>query len=139
MSGFCHRFINYTEIEPVPVLAADKQMFEANGKGNMYIYLPNGDQEPSCILLTNMLFAPLMGITLVSISHIATAGSTIVFTGNICKIYNKERIVVGVIKVKGGLYRVYTSSSESGAHVVSAKEALSIDELHCYLGHVSHE
>ena len=24
MSDFCHRFINYTEIEPVPVLAADK-------------------------------------------------------------------------------------------------------------------
>lgn len=139
MSGFRHRFINYTETEPVPVLAADKRTFNANGKGDMYIYLPNGDQEPSRILLTNVLFAPSMGITLVSISRIAAAGSTVVFTGNICKIYNKERIVVGVIKVKGGLYRVYTSSSEAGAHVVSTKEALSIDELHRYLGHVSHE
>ena len=114
-------------------------MFEANGKGDMYIYLPNGDQEPSRILLKNVLFAPSMGITLVSISCIAAAGSTVMFTGNICKIYNKERIVVGVIKVKGGLYRVYTSSSKAGAHVFSAKEALSSDKLHCYLGHVSHE
>lgn len=139
MSGFRHRFLNYVEIEPVPILAADKRTFNATGKGNMYIYLPNGDQDPLRILLTNVLFAPSMGITLVSISCVAAAGATVVFIGNVCKIYNKERDMVGVIKVKGGLYRVYISSSEAGAHAVGVKEALSIDKLHRYLGHVSHE
>jgi len=44
MSGFCHRFINFIEIKPVPITAADKQTFEAIGKGDMYIYLSNPTQ-----------------------------------------------------------------------------------------------
>jgi len=139
MSRFHHRFIKFTKIESVPITAVDKRTFKATGKGDMYVYLPNGKQAASRVLLRNVLFAPSMGVTLISISRITSAGSTVVFTGNICKVYNKNKEVVGEIKVKGGLYRVYTSCSKDGAHAASNTEILSINELHRRLGHISHE
>ena len=141
MSGFYHRFINFTEIEPVPITAADKRKFQATGKGDMYVHIPNSSesQPNSRMLLKDVLYAPSMGVTLVSISRIAGAGSTVVFTGNVCKIYSRNKKVIGEIKVKGGLYRVHMSSSKAQAYGVTTKEALSINELHRRLGHVSHE
>jgi len=105
----------------------------------MYVYLPNGEQPASRVLLKDVLFAPSMGVTLISISQITGAGSIIVFTGNICQIYNKEKQAIGEIKVKGGLYRVFTSSSKTEAYIASTNEKFSINELHHHLGHVSHE
>ena len=141
MSGFYHRMINYTEIDPVPIRTADKRTFQATGKGDMYIYLPNRDKSNSQILLKDVLYAPKMGITLVSISRVAGAGSTVVFTGNVCRIYSKDREIIGEIKVKGGLYRVLTKGTKAYAYTATPnnEEILSIDELHRRLGHVSHD
>ena len=100
MSRFYHRLINYVNIDPIPIKTADKQSFQAIGKGDMYVYLPNRDKTNSRILLKDVLYAPKMGITLVSVSRIARAGSTVVFTGNVCRIYSKDRNIVGEIKVK---------------------------------------
>ena len=135
MSGFHHKFINFVEIEPIPITAADKQTFKATGKGDMQIYLPNGNS----VLLKSVLYAPSMSITLVSISQIANAGSTVVFSRDICKIYDKNRKVIGEIEGKGGLYCVYSSNQASRAHVADTKETVSIDKLHHCLGHVLHE
>ena len=41
MSGFRHKFLDFTRIEPVPIITADKRSFEATGKGNMYVHIPN--------------------------------------------------------------------------------------------------
>ena len=78
MSGFRHRFLNFVEIVPKPISTADKQTFSAMGKGDMYINIPNGDLPPSKILLKDVLYAPTMAVTLVSISRITAAGSTVV-------------------------------------------------------------
>src|SRR5271168_4306514 len=80
-----------------------------------------------------------MGVTLVSISRIAAAGSTVVFAGDACRIYDKDRKIVGRIKVKGGLYHVYATRPIEGEYAGKTKEVLMIDELHRHLGHVSHE
>ena len=61
MSGFYHRFINFTDIEPVPITAVDKRKFQATRKGDMYVYIPNGSQPNSHILLKDVLYAPSMG------------------------------------------------------------------------------
>ena len=89
---------------------------------------------------------PRMEITLVSISCIVKAGSTVVFTGSVCRIYSKDRDVIGEIRVKkavstkGSLYRVLTSGSKATAYTTHVdKEVLSLDELHRHLGHVSHD
>jgi len=142
MTGFHHRLTNYVDISPVPIKTADKRSFEAIGKGDMYVYLPNRESN-SRILLKDVLYAPTMGITLVSISRIAGAGSTVVFTGNVCRIYSKDRDVIGEIRVKGGLYRVLMKGTKAYAYTATLpdnnNEALSLDELHRRLGHVSHD
>ena len=140
MSGFFHRLTNYVKIPPIPILTADKQSFQAISKGDMYVYLPNGDKSNSRILLTDVLYTPKMGITLVSISRIAKAGSTVVFTGSICCIYSKERAIIGEIKVRGGLYRVLTSGTKARVYTAHEEDkTLSLDKLHRRLGHVSHD
>jgi transposase InsO family protein len=139
MSGFLHKFFNFVEIDPIPITAADKRTFQATGRGDMYVHVPNRDEINSRILLKDVLYAPMMGVTLVSISRIAGAGATVVFSGNLCTILNKDRKVIGVIKMKGGLYRVFSPTSGNGAYSSQAMELLTIDELHRRLGHVSHE
>ena len=139
MSGFIHKFVNFIKIDPIPITAADKRTFQAIGKGDMYVNIPNKSRTNSQILLKDVLYAPSMGVTLVSISKIASAGSTVVFTGNFCRIYNKNRVMIGEIKVKGGLYRVHYSASGVEGYSVQTNEILTVDELHRRLGHVSHE
>ena len=140
MSGFFHRFINYSKVEPIPIITADKRTFQAIGKGDMYVYLPNGDKPNSRILLKDVLYTPRMGITLVSISRIAKAGSTVVFTGSVCRVYSKDCEVIGEIRVRNGLYRVLTSRSNASTYTTHVdEEILSLDELHRHLGHVSHD
>jgi hypothetical protein len=41
MSEFYYRLINYVDTNPVPIRTADKCSFQAIGKGDMYVYLPN--------------------------------------------------------------------------------------------------
>ncbi|KAK0437093.1 uncharacterized protein EV420DRAFT_1280891, partial [Desarmillaria tabescens] len=36
-----HRLMNYTAIKPRGIMAADKKKFEALGKGDMHIMIPN--------------------------------------------------------------------------------------------------
>jgi hypothetical protein len=139
MSGLRHRFINLMEIKPKPITAADKRTFSAIGQGDMYVYLPDDNSSRSRVLLKNVLYAPDMGVTLVSISRIAAAGSIVVFAGDTCRIYDKERKIIGKIRVKGGLYRVYATRPIEGEYAGKVKEVLTIDELHRRLGHVSHE
>ena len=139
MSGYFHRFLNFVKIEPIPITAADKRMFQATVKGDMYIRIPNRTQPSSRILLKDVLYASSMGVTLVSISKITSAGSTIIFTRDFCRIFGKNRVMLGEIKVKRGLYHVYSSTSEVQGYSAEEKEPLTIDEFHRHLGHVSQE
>ena len=131
MSGFHHKFVDIIKIESIPITAADKRTFKATGKGKMLIHLPNGDHGPSRVYLMNALYALSMGVTLVSISRIAKSGCTVVFSGDVCQIYNSNKDQIGEIKERQGLYQVLMSNSGEKANVASAKEALSINELHC--------
>ncbi|KAF8547571.1 hypothetical protein OG21DRAFT_1424569, partial [Imleria badia] len=56
----CHeRFLNFVSIPPKPIRGADNGMFNAIGKGELPIFLPNGDTQ-SWILLKDVLYAPSM-------------------------------------------------------------------------------
>ena len=80
-----------------------------------------------------------MGVMLVSISKIVSAGSMVVFTGDFCRIYNKNKMLVGGIEVKGGLYCIFYSKTGTKGYSAQINEVLSINELHRCLGHVSHD
>ena len=62
-----------------------------------------------------------------------------IFAGDVCRIYDSERKIIGYIKVKGGLYRVYATRPPGGEYARKTKEVLTINELHRRLGHVAHE
>ena len=139
MSGFRHKFIDIIKIEPVPITAADKRTFQATAKGKMLVHIPNGDKGTSQVYLLDALYSASMGVTLISISRIAKARSTIVFQGSFCRIYNQAKVRIGEIREKGGLYRVFMLNSEEGANAVGTGEAISLDDLHRRLGHISHD
>jgi len=106
MSGYRHRFTNFVTTDPYPITTADKRTFNAIGKGDMYIYVPNEDGHLK-ILLRDVLFAPSMGVTLVSISRMTTAGSTAIFSGSSCRLYTSSWKLLGRVDMHQGLYRVF--------------------------------
>ena len=65
----CHRLINFQPIQPQEILAADKKHFEAIGKEDMFVQVPNGDKSKK-VYVKNMLYAPNLGVTLLSVIHI---------------------------------------------------------------------
>ena len=134
MSSRLQEFITYTPIKPKPIRAADKRTFDAVGKGDLRIEVPNGERSSS-IVLKNVLHCPSVGPTLVSISKIAAAGATVVFQGTTCRIFNSKNENIGEIGVQGGLYKVMHNQDE---HAGAAGEiTISLDDMHRRMGHIS--
>jgi len=69
MSPFSKRFTNYHSIPPHTITAADKRVFYAVGTRDLMIEVPNGESSTP-ITLKDVLPAPDMGITIVSVSWI---------------------------------------------------------------------
>lgn len=116
MTPFRHRLINFTPITSRPITAADKRVFHATGKGDMRIEVPNGNTTTT-ILLKDVLYAPDMGITIVSISRIASAGYAALFRANFCRIFDSKQRRIGHVPVtSNGLYRVDHVALPYGSH-----------------------
>jgi hypothetical protein len=60
------------------ITAADKQYFQAIGKGDLHNKILNGSSTTT-ILLKNVLHCPDMGLTLVLIGKITNAGYKVIF------------------------------------------------------------
>jgi hypothetical protein len=81
--------------------------------GEMMIDLPDG-AEVSQLRITEVLYSPNVGYTLVSIRQLNDCGFTITFGGGKCKIMAPDGTRVGEFpKVRQGLYRVTLSSTET--------------------------
>ena len=92
MSGHRHRFATFAKIKPKPITAADARVFYATGKGDLCLEVPNGGSM-SKFLLKEVLFAPSMGVTLVSISKVTDAGLSVLFHGEICRIFDSSKVI----------------------------------------------
>ncbi|THG92498.1 hypothetical protein EW026_g8418 [Hermanssonia centrifuga] len=136
MFPYYHRFLNFQSITPKPIGAADNRTFKAIGKGDMYVDVPNGETT-SRVLLTDVLYAPDMGVTLISISRIDASGSSILFKSGKCCLYNPVDDLVGKIPVVDGLYCVYHPKHIDYAGRV--KDVLTVEELHRRMGHISYD
>jgi len=77
MSPYIDAFTEFTFIEPKPISAADNRTFKAVGKGTMKVIIPNGDRQ-TAVQLSNVLYAPTIAFTLISLSRADTAGYTTV-------------------------------------------------------------
>jgi hypothetical protein len=115
MSPFREKFTTYREIVPCVIIAADKWVFYAIGVGDLKIEVPHGESSTS-VILREVLHAPDMAMTIVSISRITKLGNSVTFEKESCTIKNAKGKVVGTIKANAnGLYRVEHPVTASAA------------------------
>ena len=105
----------------------------ATGLGDMHIELPNGKSMLQ-ILLKDVIYVPNMGVTLISISKITSAGFKMVFHKDILKIFGPKDSVLGCIMVQKGLYHVEHEPFEVATNVNT--DTVTIKELHQIMGHM---
>jgi hypothetical protein len=126
---------NYMAIIPKSINAVNKHTFQAVGRGNLTAQVPNGGSATT-IMLKDVLYAPDITVTLISVSRIDTTGYSALFEGGACTIRDRNQKVVGRILLYGGLYCVEHDKSVAGT-AYTAREALTIMELHCCMGHIT--
>ena len=96
MSSYHNHFTNFKSIVLKAITAADKHTFEAIGKGDLTILIPNGSSTTH-ILFRDVLYAPKMGITLVSIGKLNVAGYTALFHDKQCQVFNARKKKLGEV------------------------------------------
>ena len=142
MSPYIDAFIDFEFITPKPICAANNQIFQAVGKGDMQVKIPNGDSFTSATL-HDVLYAPDIAFTLISLTHVDKAGySTLIEGGELHLIDRSTRTIVGRIPSHNDLWSVRpTKALENGnQHLLPGNCSLitiSIMDLHRCLGHIS--
>ncbi len=132
MSPFRDRFVSYSAIPPRAITAADKRVFYAIGTGDLEIEVPNGESSTR-IILKDVLHAPDMGTTIVSVNRIAKAGYSVTFKDNACQIRNKADKIIGSIPAsQNGLYKV-----ERVFAAATPEERVDLVTLHRRLAHIA--
>jgi len=133
ISPYRENFENFVEIPPKPFRAANKQDFQAIGKGEMVIDMPNGT-DISQLCLTEVLYSPKVGYTLMSVGRLNDSGFSATFGGGKCIVRGPDGEDLGSIpKSSQGLYKVV----HEGESANSAVEGITLDQLHCCMGHIS--
>src|ERR1700678_755548 len=134
MSPYRHKFINFFPIQKRVLTAADGGTFDVIGKGDMHVILPN-DKATTRILLKDVLYAPKMGLTLISIGKIDTAGFASLFHKGSLQVfsYGKKRQKLAEIPLTNGLYRI---EHEAEIAAVVNEEVVTIEKLHRLMGHI---
>ena len=136
MLPYRDHFENYVPIAPKSVTAADKHYFQAIGKGDLWIRIPNGTGVTT-VLLKDVLHCPDMGLTLVSVRKITAASYKVIFRGMTCRIYDSREKIIGQINARNGLYHVDHEATVNIAMAGEAREILTLEELHKQMGHIA--
>jgi hypothetical protein len=133
ISPYRNNLENFIEISPKSFRAANKQDFNAVGKGEMVIDVPNG-ADISQLRLTEVLYAPEVGYTLVSVGRLDDNGFSATFGGGKCVLRGPDGEELGSVpKSSRGLYKVV----HEGESVNTAVEGITLDLLHRRMGHIS--
>ena len=136
ISPYRQDFVTYHDIPLWPFKAANKQLFDALGMGEMVIEVPNG-MEACQLRLTEVLYSPEVGYTLVSIGRLDELGYTTTFADGQCVITDPDGEQIGQIpRTKWGLYRVVRDCG-STYEANAAVEKISVMELHRRMGHIA--
>jgi len=158
-SAYIEAFTDFVFIEPKPISAADNRTFEAVGEGSMHIKIPN-DGDSMVVVLRDVLYAPTIGYTLISLSRADAAGySTLIQDGDLHILdWKNDNNVIGRIPAQNGLWSVRRTfkaleNGESllpGNHAFEALEnglnllpgtrapaTMSLMDLHRCLRHIS--
>ena len=114
--------------------AANKRKFAAIGKGDMVIKVPNSIDALK-LQLTEVLYSPKVGYTLVSIGRLDQCGYTTTFGSSTCTIQDRDGAEIGQIpRSEKGVHKVIHDNDELAN---AATETLTWTELHRRMGHIS--
>jgi hypothetical protein len=142
ISPYCEQFVNFQECLRRIISAANKQEIEATGMGDLMIEVPR-PRGVSKVRLTNILYAPSIGYTLISLSQVdCTSYSTIIIEGILNLVDHWDNSIIGEISQENGIWQVrhdipdlvHAQLSSDPAH---ASIAINVDILHWMLGHIS--
>jgi hypothetical protein len=104
ITPYCDDVVNFIEISPKSFRAANQQNFTAVGMDEMIVDVPNGINI-SQLRLTEVLYSPDVGYTLVSIGCLDENGFSVTFANGKCTIQGPKGEFVGAIGRMGcGLY-----------------------------------
>ena len=132
LSPYHNNFITYWALEPPLYLnAANKQQFPALGTGSMVVNAPLGSATSS-LTLENVLYAPAVGYTLISLGTLDVLGYHMGIEAGTLEISSpKGTLVTCILQTTRGLYCVM---HKEGAYAV---EVVSVMELHQRMGHIA--
>src|SRR5271168_4870543 len=135
------KFLNYQELSPIPIRAANGRTFHALGKGDLKVLLPMGkDTKPIPVTLKDTYYSPQMAFTLISVTRMTNAGLSCTMKGKTCTITSPSNKIIGCIPKIRGLYRVTdtttTKTEAESANTIS--QLLTISQLHRIMGHINH-
>jgi len=141
MSLYCVDFTNFRKLPTRTFQAVNKQQFSAVGSGDLMISLLNRTMRTQ-LTLCDVMHAPDIGYTLISVSKLDEIGYGVKFEDGSCRVLAPSSGTIGIIKKSAhGLYRVTggenlpdTDDKDSTAVVVPK---LSVMELHRRLGHIT--
>lgn len=104
----------------------------------MEIELPNGNKREK-ITLKNVLYAPKMAFTLISMACIDRAGLSLLIEDGMCKITTRGSVrrTIATIPESRGLYRVAGLTLPDSINAAAADHIDSLATLHRKLGHIS--
>ena len=132
MSPFHDGFVLYKEIALHAIMAADKRVFYMIGTRDLEIEVPHG-KSSTTVILKDVLHAPKMGTTIVSVNRIMKAGYVVTFKDNTCQIQNQSDKIIGIIPVsQNGLYKV-----EQVYAAATPDKCVDLAMLHCCLAHIA--
>jgi hypothetical protein len=106
LSPYRQRFLDFKNFPPHSAACAGGDNLSITGIGDLRTEILNGASETS-ILLDNVLYAPNLNFTIVSMPRLAAEGYKILFENDLCKIVNQNGETVGRIPVNAKhLFRV---------------------------------
>ncbi|TFY76439.1 hypothetical protein EWM64_g7569, partial [Hericium alpestre] len=103
-SPFRSEFIDFHQIAPKPIVAADQRIFFVTGEGNVIVNFPNGETSTR-IMLRNVLYTPSIAFMLVSISRINESHFSTTFHDGQCQIRSPNGMVIARIPRTNNLYK----------------------------------
>src|ERR1700722_825388 len=132
------KFSNFTTKSPSPIYAADGRAFDAIGEGDLICRISNGE-ETSRVALKNVIYAPDMANTLISVGRLGDAGLTALFTKATCKVQTEDGAVIATAPRRDRLYRPTLHFDVQPLKVAhAAVKNVSLADAHRILGHISY-
>ena len=136
------KFLDYEDIDPEPIKAADGHSFSVISKGDICVMLPACNNiQPITICLKGVYYESAMAFTLISVSCLDCADCSLLIEDEVCVICGPcpKHATIGAVSLIWGLYCINPSFLVNPPihHANATDTPMSINELHRRLGHLN--